>query len=569
MVGMRYDHDNCEMYSGIIIGNGLPVVKMNSGFDAQHSYAIKPNGHIPNGNSTKGQNGSIHRSEKLLNGNEYTSNGNGHIHHNDDVNEKHVPLPEDDVRMERSLGLVSGTAIIAGTMIGSGIFVSPKGVLEGAGSVGMSLVIWLSCGIISMLGALTYAELGTTIARSGGEHAYLMEAFNPNEKHKCFGRIPAFLFDWISVFIIRPSMFAIMCFTLGTYVTQPFYHDCVPPIYLTKIFTVLAMVLLCVINCMSIKFAERIQVVMMVVKLLAAAIIVGGGFYSLSQGNTETIASGFEGTGTETSIIVLSFYNGLWAYDGWNNLNFVTEELQNPRKNIPRAICIAIPLVTVVYIVVNIGYFAVLTQAEILESGAVAVEWGKRMLGVMQWVIPVFVVCSCFGSANGSLFSSGRLCYVAAYDGHLPSVLSFLHLRRHTPIPSMIFTLIISALLVVPFDLSSLIGFFSFTAWIFYGLTASTVLVLRYRFKHKTEHDNYQVPLVVPILVMILSVYLVLVPLIYLPKPEYIHVLIFMAVGLLLYFLLVYKEVKIPCVGFATEFMQKLFLIVPPSGKTE
>lgn len=102
----------------VVIGNGLPVVKMNSGFDAHHSFDVKLNGHIPNGNSTKGQNGSIHRSEKLLNGNGYTSNGIGHLNNNDNVEEKHTPLPEDDVRMERSLGLISGTAIIAGTMIG-------------------------------------------------------------------------------------------------------------------------------------------------------------------------------------------------------------------------------------------------------------------------------------------------------------------------------------------------------------------------------------------------------------------------------------------------------------------
>jgi L-type amino acid transporter 9 len=94
---------------------------------------------------------------------------------------------------------------------------------------------------ICFAGALTYAELGTTIPLSGGEHAYLMEAFNPKENHGCFGRIPAFLFDWISILLIRPSMFAIMCFTLGTYITQPFYEGCTPPIYLTKTFTILAM----------------------------------------------------------------------------------------------------------------------------------------------------------------------------------------------------------------------------------------------------------------------------------------------------------------------------------------
>ena len=474
----------------------------------------------------------------------------------------------DDVHIERSLGLLSGTAIIVGTMIGSGIFVSPRGVLEGSGSVGMSLVVWFVCGIMAMLGALTYAELGTTIPLSGGEHAYLMEAFNPKQNHGCFGRIPAFLFDWISILLIRPSMFAIMCFTLGTYITQPLYEGCTPPIYLTKTFTILAMFILCFINCMSIKWAEQIQVSMTVVKLVAAGIIMAGGFYSLAEGNTETLESGFEDTGTDTSLLVLSFYNGLWAYDGWNNLNFVTEELKNPRKNIPRAICIAIPLVTLVYLSVNVGYFSVLTKLEILEADAVAVIWGHRMLAVMTWIIPVFVVCSCFGSANGTLFASGRLCYVASRDGHLPSGLSYLHLRRHTPIPSMIYTVIISTLLVLPFDIASLIGIFSFTAWIFYGLTASTVLIFRYRNKNKIT-DSYKVPIVVPILVVIYSSYLVLVPLIYLPSPEYTYVLIFMAIGLGLYFMFVYGKFRMPFIDILTKYMQVIFLVVPPSGNIE
>lgn len=488
---------------------------------------------------------------------------------NDNTHEKPIKIEQDKgVRMERSLGLLSGTAIIAGTMIGSGIFVSPRGVLEGAGSVGMSLVVWFVCGIMAMLGALTYAELGTTVPRSGGEHAYLMEAFYPQQKHKCFGRVPAFLFDWICNLIIRPSMFAIMCFTLGTYMTQPFYEDCNAPVFVIKTFTVLAMLLLCFVNCMSTNVAEKIQVVMMVIKLLAAGIITIGGLYNLGKGNTETLASGFEGTGKDISLLVLSFYNGLWAYDGWNNLNFVTEELKNPRKNIPRAICIALPLVTIVYLAVNVGYFAVLTKTEILTSNAVAVIWGKQMLGVMKWIIPVFVICSCFGAANGTIFASGRLCYVAARDGHLPSLLSFLHLQRHTPIPSMMYTLLVSCLLIIPFDLGSLIGIFSFTAWIFYGLTASTVLILRYR-NRNTVTDSYKVPLIVPILVICYSTYLVFVPLIYLPKPEYTYVLLFMAIGLFLYFSLVYFKFRIPYVDKVTWFIQKILLVVPPITELE
>ncbi|XP_076089846.1 b(0,+)-type amino acid transporter 1-like [Mytilus galloprovincialis] len=217
-----------------------------------------------------------------------------------------------------------------------------------------------------------------------------------------------------------------------------------------------------------------------------------------------------------------------------------------------------------VYLSINVGYFAVLPKQEILSSDAVAVLWGKRILGVMQWIMPMFVICSCFGSANGSLFSSGRLSYVAARDGHLPSGISFLHVQRHTPIPSMIFTLTLSTLLIIPFDLGALIGIFSFTSWLFYGVSAATVLLLRYRNRHK-KLDSYKVPLFIPIVVILLSTFLVLVPLIYLPKPEYKYVVLFMAVGLCIYFLFVYRKIKVPFVDSATRLMQKLLVVVPPS----
>ncbi|KAJ8303523.1 hypothetical protein KUTeg_019919 [Tegillarca granosa] len=268
------------------------------------------------------------------------------------------------IDLKKNLGLVSGTALIVGTMIGSGIFVSPRGVLEGSGSVCMSLIVWAGCGLLAMLGALSYAELGTMIPKSGGEHAYLMFTFKSYGKF--LGPIPAFLFDWLGVFVLRPSMFAIMSLSLGTYATQPFYGQCGAPPLIKKIVTIVAM------------------------------------------RDTQYISEGFEGTRDDASVLALSFYNGLWAYDGWNNLNFVTEELKNPHRDLPRSIMIGIPLTTLVYVLVNVGYFAVLSKEEILMSDAVAVLWGSRVLGVMAWIIPIFVVLSCFGAANGCLFASGR-----------------------------------------------------------------------------------------------------------------------------------------------------------------
>ncbi|KAJ8303517.1 hypothetical protein KUTeg_019913 [Tegillarca granosa] len=250
-------------------------------------------------------------------------------------------------------------------------------------------------------------------------------------------------------------------------------------------------VILVVINCSSTKLATWIQTICTAGKLLAIAVISFGGIYTMATGSTEYIATGFEGTPSDFSLIAIAFYNGLWAFDGWNNLNFVTEELKNPKRNLPLSIIIGIPLTTVCYILVNVGYFS---------------TWGDYVLGrYMSWIIPVFVIISCFGSANGCLFATGRLCFVAAREGHFPKVLSYIQVNRHTPFPSVIFTALIGMILIIPGDLSTLIDFFSFSAWI--------------------------VPIVIPIIVFLVSLYLTISPIIQSPRMQFFYAFLFILSG--------------------------------------
>ena len=202
--------------------------------------------------------------------------------------------------------MTPGISLIVGTMIGSGIFVSPTGLLDRTGSVAMSLIVWTACGVVSMFGALAYAELGTMIPSSGAEYSYFMEAFGP---------FPAYMFSWVSTFIIKPSQLAIICMSFAAYAVEAFASECEPDpgiVQLTAVATVavvtfvncwsvniiphLDIVLICLIIARSVKLATQVQNVFCSCKLIAVAIIIGGGVYKLCEGSYDHVSTGFKVT---------------------------------------------------------------------------------------------------------------------------------------------------------------------------------------------------------------------------------------------------------------------------------
>nr|XP_045621968.1 b(0,+)-type amino acid transporter 1-like isoform X10 [Procambarus clarkii] len=462
------------------------------------------------------------------------------------------PAPNDAVNLERRVGLLSGVALIVGTMIGSGIFVSPKGLLERTGSVGLSLVVWAACGGLSLLGALCYVELGCMIPSSGAEHTYFLTAF---------GHLPAFLFAWVSIILLKPAMLAIICLSFSKYLVEAFASDCEPPLMAIQLLGALTIVLITFINSYSVNLATRVQNVFTAAKLVAILIIVVGGMVKLGQGNTQYLATGFHGSTKSFGDIATAFYSGLWAYDGWNNLNYVTEELKKPYTNLPRAIIIGLPLVTICYLLVNISYLAVMSQDELLASETVAVTFGNRVLGWAAFLMPLAVTLSTFGAANGTAFTSGRLCFVAAREGHMVDVLSYVHARKLTPSPALLFNASIALIMVIPSDIGSLIDFFSFTAWIFYGGAMAALIIMRYTMKDAPR--PYKVPIVIPILVLIISVYLVVGPIIDSPQIEYLYASLFIVAGLIFYFPFVYMKKSVPGMGHLTTILQLILQVVP------
>ncbi|KAM4695348.1 b(0,+)-type amino acid transporter 1-like [Discoglossus pictus] len=462
-----------------------------------------------------------------------------------------------NLHLKREIGLISAVSLIVGTMIGSGIFMSPQWVLYYMGSPGASLLIWVSCGVLAMLGALSYSELGTVIKESGGEYIYILRTFGP---------IPAFLLAYSSVFVVRPAGIAAISLSFAEYVVTTFYQDCPSPDMVIKCTAATCILVLGIINCLNVRLATSIMNIFTAAKLLVLLVIIVGGIVLLVKGNTQVLDKAFENTVTGFGPVGVAFYQGLWSYDGWNNLNYVTEELKNPEVNLPRAVMIAIPLVTCVYMMVNISYFAAMTPHELLSSDAVAISWGVKVLGTWTWIISLGVALSTFGSANGTFFSGGRLCYVAAREGHLPEALSMAHVHRLTPSPALIFTTIISLIMIIPADFSSIVNFFSFTAWFFYGITISGLLYLKIK---KPELPRpYKVPIIIPVIVLIASVFLVIAPIIGSPQMEYLYVTLFILSGFIFYIPFVHYKWYPKWFSTITLHLQ-LLLEVAPTDKND
>ncbi|CAK8684167.1 unnamed protein product [Clavelina lepadiformis] len=321
--------------------------------------------------------------------------------------------------LKKNFGLWSGVALIIGNIVGSGIFVSPVGVLKSVhGSIGVCLLVWVGCGVIAMMSALCYCELGASLQTSGGE----VISF-----HAAYGPALSFMFIWNRVMINPGDAATLQVF--GSYLLSPLYSDgCTPPDSAIKLIAILLLCFLTYLNCVSVKKTVKFEIAFSITKFLAMALIASAGIACLGLGNEvgrTNFQNGFA-PGPLINItawdVGMAFYQGNFSYTGYTALYFICEEIRNVKKNLPRATIIGLSLVIVMYISVNIGYLSVLTVEEIISSKAVAVSFGKKILGPVAFMMPLFVCFSTMGNQNGVYLADARLPFAAGRSGLMPRV---------------------------------------------------------------------------------------------------------------------------------------------------
>ncbi|XP_042746119.1 cystine/glutamate transporter-like [Lagopus muta] len=466
---------------------------------------------------------------------------------------------EEAVFLRKKITLLRAFSLLIGSMVGSGIFISPKGVLKNSGTVGFSLVVWFACGLLSMFGALCYAELGTRITKSGGHYIYILETLGP---------LPSFLFLWAEFFAIRPANSAVVSLAFGRYLLEPFFAPCAAPVPAVKLVSLLGYYAVLTLNSWSVTWSARLQTALSVVKLLALMLIIVPGMMLLAQGHTKNFQDAFDRQSLVPDKLPLAFYAGMFAYSGWFQTSFVREELVRPERNIPLAVIVSVITVIVGYMLTNISYYTALGTQDVLASPAVAVSFVQQACTNLISVVPVLVALSCFGTMNGGILTFSRTLFVASREGQWPPLFSMIHIRRHTPLPAVMLMFPLVTAMVCIGDIYHLLNFFSFSRWLFIGLATLGLIVHRYR--HPELQSPFKVPLFVPVSFTIICLFTVAMSIYSDPVNISIGCTMVLS-GFPVYYLVIHRKMSNRChrlLYYLTHKLQLLLEVVQQEIKT-
>ncbi len=450
--------------------------------------------------------------------------------------------PDDSSRPaapERQLTLFDSSCIIVGIIIGAGIYETSPLVAGNVSGAGWLIGVWLLGGLLSLIGALCYAELATAYPKEGGDYVYLTRAF---------GRAPGFLFAWAQLWVVRPGSIGAMAYVFARYANQlwPLGED---DRRLTALmgYAVAAVVVLTGINILGVREGKWTQNVLTTTKVLGlVAICVAGLCFSAAEVLPVPAAEAAGGTEFDLARFGFAMILVLFTYGGWNEMAYVGAEVRNPNKNILRALVLGTLAVMVIYLLVTLAFVHALGLEGIRNSHAVASD--MLQLGLGDWgvrIISLLICISALGAINGQIFTGARIYYAMGTEHRLYAWLGHWSPRLGTPVCSLVIQAVITLVLVVGFGLltdgafQSMIEFTTPIVWIFFLLVGISLFVLRYR-----EPDTprpYRVPWypITPILFCLSSLFMLYASLAYTVKQgshQPVWAVVIMLVGVALSF---------------------------------
>jgi APA family basic amino acid/polyamine antiporter len=403
------------------------------------------------------------------------------------------PEASNHTELIRGLGLIAAISVNVANVIGTGVFLKARVMTCNVGTPGKALTVWLVAGLLSLAGALTYAELLAMMPRAAGEYGIMRDAY---------GRPWGFIYGWTQFAIARSASaaalavgFAIFLNALlkgalnQTFFTLPYLNI---PFGRLQLVALGAIALTVLINCAAVTFSggvatflTSIKVLLLIAVGLGAFFYTGGDWSHLSQANVGGTCEGVAITTGGLAGFAAAMLGALWAYDGWNNITFLAGEVKNPERNLPLGLIISMFLVMGLYLLVNIGYYHVLTPTEVASvpaSLSVAAEVVRRLLGAIALTLmAAAMMTSSFGALHASILATSRVPYAMARDRLFFKGLSKISPRTHVPIRSLVVLGVWSSVLALSGSYDQLTDAAIFALTLFYAFVAGSIFIFRRR----------------------------------------------------------------------------------------
>jgi APA family basic amino acid/polyamine antiporter len=407
----------------------------------------------------------------------------------------HAPLP-------RRIGLWSAVAIVIGTTIGSGIFRSPAGIADRLPGPLPLMAVWVVGGLLALCGALTLAEVAGAYPHTGGIYVFIREGW---------GRLAAFLFGWAELVIIRAAALGAISITFAEYTLRVFgYNPSVAPYNdYAHYIAAAAIIVMALVNIRGVHASAIVQNTTTIAKYAGLLVIVLLALaLGLPRNGVENFAPAAPAGSFSVSAFGLALVSVLWAYDGWADLSFISGEVKDPRRNLPRALVLGALAIITIYLLANVAYMVVMPVGEIRTSRLVAADVASRLVGVAGVVfVATTVMLSTFGTLNGSILTSPRIFFAMADDGLLFRKVAAVHPRYQTPHVAIGIAAVLGAGFVLLRTFEQLADTFVTAIIPFYALGVASIYVLRRRPGYDPPFRTPGYP-AVPALFVLATIYL-------------------------------------------------------------